>query len=241
MTTRSYALYLESGPKRKKTMAHALDLLGCVAVGPTTEAALAATPEAIRQYKRFLRRHGEDAGDPDAAVELRVAEHITQGYFLGDGAPYIVFGPDLEPLSDAEIETYVNRCRWLCGELADWAESQTEEQLLASPERGRTAQAILLHVVGSIGACLAAALGSAPGFSALRNATERGERPLGGALRLSAEMVAERVRSVTPQQRIIARETSTGPRTLAQGVRRVLEHTWEHLAELSRRPGGPPL
>jgi hypothetical protein len=27
-------LYLESGPKRRKTMVHVLDLLGCVAVGP---------------------------------------------------------------------------------------------------------------------------------------------------------------------------------------------------------------
>ena len=70
MASTTYALYLESGPKRKKTMVHALDLLGCVAVGPTTEAALGATPEAIRLYKRFLRRHGEDAGDPDAPVEL---------------------------------------------------------------------------------------------------------------------------------------------------------------------------
>ena len=40
MTT--YALYLESGPQRRKTTAHALDLLGGVAVGPTTDAALAA-------------------------------------------------------------------------------------------------------------------------------------------------------------------------------------------------------
>ena len=45
MTT--YALYLESGPRRRKTMVHALDLLGCVAVGPTTEDALAATPDEV--------------------------------------------------------------------------------------------------------------------------------------------------------------------------------------------------
>ena len=59
MTTTTYALYLESGPQRRKTMVHALDLLGCVAVGPTTDAALAATPAAIRAYLRFLARHGE--------------------------------------------------------------------------------------------------------------------------------------------------------------------------------------
>ena len=56
---RSYALYLESGPRRQRTMVHVTDLLGCVAKGPTTEAALAATPAAIRAYLRFVQRHGE--------------------------------------------------------------------------------------------------------------------------------------------------------------------------------------
>ena len=74
MTT--YDLYLESGPRRRKTMVHVLDLLGCVAVGPTTDDAIAATPEAIRAYRRFLCRHGEDI-DPDAPFDTRVAEHIT--------------------------------------------------------------------------------------------------------------------------------------------------------------------
>jgi hypothetical protein len=32
-----YDLYLESGPKRKKTMVHVLDLLGCIVHGPTTD------------------------------------------------------------------------------------------------------------------------------------------------------------------------------------------------------------
>ncbi len=58
MTT--YDLYRESGPLRRKTMVHVLDLPGCVAVGPTTEEAIAATSEAIRTYRRFLRRHGAE-------------------------------------------------------------------------------------------------------------------------------------------------------------------------------------
>ncbi len=67
----TYALYLESGPKRRKTMAHALGLLGCVAIGPTTDEALANTPAAIQAYLRFLRRHGEpDAADPEAPFAI---------------------------------------------------------------------------------------------------------------------------------------------------------------------------
>jgi len=45
-----YALYLESGPRQRKTMVHVLDLLGCIAPGPTTADALAVTPDAIRAF-----------------------------------------------------------------------------------------------------------------------------------------------------------------------------------------------
>ncbi len=82
-----YPIYLESGPKRRKTMVHVLDLLGCVATGPSTEAALQATPDAIRAYLRFLRRHGE-AADLDAPFTTPVAEHITEGQWLGNGSPH---------------------------------------------------------------------------------------------------------------------------------------------------------
>ncbi len=134
MTT--YALYLESGPRRRKTMVHVLDLLGCVAVGPTTEAALAAAPDAIRAYRRFLHRHGEP-GDPDAPFETRVAEHVTEGMWLGNGSPYLTFGPDLEPLTDEEIETFLRRFRWMREAPAAWAATRTNKQLDATPTVAR--------------------------------------------------------------------------------------------------------
>ena len=61
----TYKLYLESGPKKKKTMVHVLDLVGCIAKGPTTDEALNRTPEAIRAYLRFLKRHAR----PDSSFE----------------------------------------------------------------------------------------------------------------------------------------------------------------------------
>lgn len=239
MTNTTYALYLESGPKRRKTMVHALDLLGCVAVGPTTDEALAATPDAIRAYLHFLRRHGEPgAADPTAPFETVTVEHVMEGSWLGNGSPYLAFGPDFAPVTDAEVELYLNRLRWLCDELADWAASRSDAQLDAPPhDAGRTARAILLHALGSQGAYLAAALGSAPGFSALVNATERGQWALPDALRQSAVMIAARVHATTPEQRGAVRQLPAGPRTLRKAFRRMLEHDWEHLAELSRRTG----
>jgi uncharacterized damage-inducible protein DinB/predicted RNase H-like HicB family nuclease len=218
-----------------------LDLLGCVAVGPTTEDALAATPDAIRAYGRFLHRHGEPA-NPGAPFATQVVEHITQGDWLGNGSPYLVFGPDFRPVTGEEVETFLGRHHWLHEELATWAATQTGEQLDAPPESGgRTARAVLLHVLGATGGYLSAALGGVPGFSHLHGAAERGELDLAEALRRSAALAAERVRATTPEERAAVRQLPKGPRTLRKALRRMLEHDWEHLAELSRRPGGPPL
>jgi predicted RNase H-like HicB family nuclease len=240
MTT--YDLHLESGPRRRKTMVHVLDLVGCVAVGPTTEDAVAATPAAIRAYRRFLQRHGEPI-DADTPFETRIAEHITAGEWLGNGSPYLVFGPDLDPLTDAEIESFLCRFAAMREELAAWAAAQSDEYLDAKPETGgRPARAVLLHILGaSVGGYLSSALGSAPGFSRIHGAAERGEIALPDGLRRVAVMAAERVHAATPEERVAVRRLPSGPRTLRRGLRRMLEHDWEHLAELSRRPGGPLL
>jgi predicted RNase H-like HicB family nuclease/uncharacterized damage-inducible protein DinB len=236
-----YDLYLESGPRRRKTMVHVLGLLGCVAVGPTTEDAIAATPEAIRAFLGFLLRHGEPV-DASAAFDVQIVEHVTQGQWLGNGSPYLAFGPDFEPLSDGEVETFLRRFQWLRADLADWAAAQSEDQLNAGPaEGGRSGRAILHHVLGPTGAYLSAALGSAPGFGRIAGAAERGELSISDALLRSSVLAADRVRSTTSEERTRVRESAAGPRTLRKALRRMLEHDWEHLVELSRRPGGPSL
>lgn len=237
----TYDLYLESGPRRRKTMVHVLDLLGCVAVGPTTEDAIAATPDAIRAFRRFLHRHGEPL-DLDAGFETRVAEHITEGQWLGNGSPYLMFSPDFEPVTDEEIVALPQRLGWMCEELATWARACSGAGLDGPPAGGgRPARAVLLHVIGAQGGYLSAALGGAPGFGRIHGATERGELDLAAGLRRSAELVAERVHATTPPERSAVRDLSSRSYTLRKALRRTLEHVWEHLAELSRRPGGPPL
>ena len=236
----AYDLYLESGPKHRKTMVHVLGLLGCVAVGPTTEAALAATPEAIRAFLSFLARHGE-AVDPDEAFETRVIEHVTEGEWLGNGSPYVSFGPDLDPVAETEIETLLARCHALHESLAAWSQGQTDALLDQTPANGRTARAILLHVIGPVGGYLAAALGGAPGFSRVASAAERGELSPAEALRQVDALAAALVRATTPAERAAVVQRPKEIRTLRKALRRMLEHGWEHLAELSRRPGGPEL
>ncbi|MGD9890752.1 MAG: type II toxin-antitoxin system HicB family antitoxin [Dehalococcoidia bacterium] len=236
----TYDLYLESGPRRRKTMVHVLDLLGCIAVGPTTEDAIAATPEAIACFRRFLHRSGEPI-DREAVFDTRIAEHLTTGSWMGNGSPYFAFGPDLDPITDAEVECFLHRFRSMREALADWCESQAPADLDVKPPSARTARAIILHVLGPTGAYLSAALGSAPGFSRIHGAAERREIDLTAALRQSAVMAVDRVHTATPEERAAVRQLSSGPRTLRKSLRRLLEHEWEHLAELARRPGGPIL
>ena len=233
-----YLLYLESGPQHRKTMVHVPRLLGCMANGPTTEAALEATPEAIRAYLRFLKRHGEDV-DPKTAFETRVAEHVTEGEWLGNGSPYVTFEPDLQPVSADEIETLLGRFHGLTQELTAWAETQSDAYLDAKPDTGRTARHILFHSLGSTGGYLSAALGGASGFSKVYAAAERGQLGMVEAMWQIEALAEERVRGTTPEERAFVRQRPKEIRTLRKALRRVLEHAWEHLAELSRRPGGP--
>jgi predicted RNase H-like HicB family nuclease len=237
-----YGLHLESGPKRRTTMVHVPELLGCVANGPTTEAALEATPAAIRAFLRLLQRHGE-AVDPEAPLQTHVVEHITEGAWLGNGSPYLLLSTDTRPLDGDEIEVHLHRFQAMRDELSAWVATQTERQLDARPASGRTKRAIVLHVMGAaIGGYLSAALGGSKGFSAVQGAAERGEIPLADGLQRIAAMTVERVRETTAEQRRMIRDRGGGDkRTLRKALRRILEHDWEHLAELSRRPGGPPL
>jgi hypothetical protein len=234
-----YGLYLESGPKRMKTMVHVLDLLGCIATGPKTDEAVAATPEEIHAYLRFLRANGELV-DPGAAFKTRIIEHITEGIWLGNGSPYVTYQPDLRPVSAREIETLLTRYHAMREALASWAESRTAAQLDAAPKGGgRTARAILLHVMPGAGGYLSPVIGGAKGFSAVQTAAERGEVPLAEGLRRVDAMAQELVRGTTAQQRMAVIRRPKELRTLRKALRRMLEHDWEHLAELSRRVGGP--
>ncbi len=240
MTT--YDLYLESGAQHKKTLVHVLGLLGCVVTGPTTDAALEATPDAIRAYLRLLQRAGEKV-DPTAPFNTRVAQHIIgAAQVIGQDSRYITFDPDLKPVTPREIEKCVSRFHSLREQLASWAESQSDKQLDAKPKAGgRPARKVILHLMNATG-YLSPLVGTIRGMSALTAAAERGAVPLTAALRQVDVAVASSLRAATStQRRAIIRLSPDRIRTLRKAIRRTLEHDWEHLAELSRRPGGPKL
>jgi predicted RNase H-like HicB family nuclease len=233
-----YRLYLESGPKRRTTMVHVPQLLGCMANGPTTEEALDATPEAIRAFLGFLKETGEEV-DAEGLFTTTIVEHVTEGIWLGNGSPYVTYAPDLEPVSDAEVNLLANRYQHLRERLAGWAETQTDAALDTSPEKGRTARGILLHVLPGAGAYVSPITGGSSGYSRMQLQAERGEISLAEAIRQVGSKAADQMRSTTPEQCRAVIQRPKEIRTLRKALRRTLEHDWEHLRELSRRPGGP--
>jgi predicted RNase H-like HicB family nuclease len=239
MTT--YALYLESGPQHKTTMVHVIGLLGCVATGPTTDAALEATPDAIRAYLRLLKRTGEKV-DLKTPITVRVETHFDKpGGFIGQGAPVVTVDTDLEPVTKRQIGTYLARFHTIRETMASWIERQSAKQLDAAPKGGgRPPRKMVLHVL-PVGGYLSPALGGAPGFGAIVRQAERNEMPLADALRASEQVAVNLLRPATDKQRSIVVERHDGVRTLHKAIRRTLEHDWEHLSELARREGGPKL
>lgn len=192
-------------------------------------------------YRRFLQAHGETI-DTTEPIETQIAAHITEGEFIGQGSPYITYPFDLEPLPDTDVAVLSSRFRWICEALASWVGERGDDISGDKPvEGGRAERAILLHVIGAQGNYLSAALAGAKGFSALHAAAERGEIPLDVALMRLPDMSDARIAETTFAERQAVRILTSRTYTLRKAFRRSLEHAWEHLSELSRRPNGPRL
>lgn len=138
---KTFDLYAETGPKRRKTIVHVPALGGCTVRGDTTDEAIANAPAAIAAYLRFLARHGERV-DANASTRPRVAEILEGGGFIG-----AAFLPtDLQPLKMAEAKRLMTWLTWQHEELRRITAGLTPGQLNAKPRAGRSIARILSHV-----------------------------------------------------------------------------------------------
>lgn len=227
-------LYLESGPRKQKTMVHVLDLLGCIATGPTTDAALAATPAATRAFLHFLRAHDEPI-DVGAEFTFEVAEHITEGSWLGNGSTDITFQPDLAPLLVEDAQAYTRRLKWLRAATIAAVEILGAARMDARPEKGRSAREILMHVLESNQHYMRSTLGKTPEVDAVINAVQKGNEELIGGLGRAGRAEIERIAIMTEDERTRVMQRGKERWTAPKMLRRMLEHEWEHLLELRAR------
>ena len=236
-----YALYLESGPKMKTTMVHMFDLLGCIANGPTTEAALEATPGEIRDFLRFLKRHGEKR-DPEKRFTTKIAAHVMEGSWIGQGDPAPGFAPDFEPLAEGDESTYRRRFQWLGEDIVSLISRMADEEFATKPSRERALHDIVTHIANSEPEYFrASGIGKPEGVKEALQAIEDAQA---GALapRLADlwKLLDAQIEGITPEVRNAQVQRGEKLWTARRGFRRALEHPWEHLREIQRRLDGRP-
>ncbi len=231
----TYNLYLESGPRQSKTMVHVLDMLGCVVAGGTTQEALDVTPDAIKAYLSFLHRHGEPV-EVDVPFSTQVVEHIMEGPWLGNGNPAGGFTPDFAPLTPPQHDNYLTRLIWLHDDTLNLIRGLSIDVLIAEPPvKGRTIHHILTHLTEAEYAYLQAALGKAPGLHAAMQATKDHPEEIVGTLTGFWQISTERLQRLTAIE--LEQQTQRGQVlwTVRRMYRRLLEHSWEHMQEITHR------
>ncbi|MCA1727347.1 MAG: hypothetical protein LC722_06785 [Actinobacteria bacterium] len=225
-----YDLLVESGPKRRKTMVHVPRLPGCCVMGPTTEEALEAAPAEIRAYLGWVRGHGEEV-ELSSEVQTRVVEHVTKGDFLGQGGA--TFTWDHRDLTGPEVRAAAERWGWLRADVLAELAGVGAKALVARPRSGdRALMGIAVHVLGAGGSYLSPAFGGTPEVGRLSWRVEKGELDAVAALEEQAPLLRERLAQLA---NVRSRKDLKRPERITRGIRRLLEHEWEHLREIRRR------
>lgn len=233
-----YDLYLNSGPRRMKTMVHVPQLLGCMANGPTTEEALERTPAAIRDFLAFLQRYDltNDGAtvDPASDIETVVVDHITEDMWPGSGEPPVLLEPDLEPVSPAQLEEYIARLAAMGAAVSELVGALGPDELAARPAKGRPIGQILNHVLEAEAAYMTA-FGKTDGVPGAGTILKRQEGDILSWTAAVRARWADHLRQMSSEQLSEPFVHYKRERTARKVLRRALEHQWEHLVELRVR------
>jgi predicted RNase H-like HicB family nuclease len=233
-----FDVYVETGPKHRKSMTHVLALPGTIASGDTLEQALDNTRAAILERVAFLRRHAEKPRNPEP-IELVVAEEDTTTGFIGFAAA--TFQPDLEPISKPELERLVRQAEWAREELLEAARAQRGGLRGGPPGKGRrrSPREILAHVAGAERAYLNSVVGPVDGLNAAIKTIEASPDDPWDAMARARELLLGRIRALTQDERTGVFKRGKEQRTARRMMRRTLEHEWEHVLELRSRLPAP--
>jgi predicted RNase H-like HicB family nuclease len=231
----TYALYLESGPKMRTTMVHVIDLLGCFATGHTTEDALDVTPVAIKTYKEFLQKNGEPM-DAGAEFTTRVAEHVTQGAWIGYGDPESGFTPDFEPIEPADLATGLKRVSFMQHEMMTLINGLTQDEMHTFPANcHRPLYDILLHATETQQHYLTYLVGKMDALKPARAALTSDPAKIQETYGAYNQILLDRFANLSAEERAEGVPHGKMIWTARRALRRLLEHNWEHLLEIRTR------
>lgn len=229
-----FPLHLESGPKHRRTMAHLLDLPGCVIAAPTTDDAVAVAPAVAAAYLQFLRRHGDDV-DLDATIETPVELHVIARGRIGYGDPAEGFPADFLPIDQGTVDRTRERHRWMHEDIVALASESPMDDLL-SGEKWATRR-VLEHVAEVEYEYIRCSLGHMDGVRQEVRALIAMGDPV-AALNRMQEAVDTRLGSVTAAELEARVQRGEKTWTVARTCRRLLEHRWEHLTQLTGAASG---
>ncbi|HEU0299941.1 MAG TPA: hypothetical protein VFR37_10810 [Longimicrobium sp.] len=124
-------------------MAHALDLPGCAAVGPSSEAVLGAFERVLADWLRFLESVGEPVPPRDAEIQIAVEEWLLTEARVAAGETDVLFAADLAALTREDAERGLHRLGALRGRLLARVRRRPEALLDAETAGGMTARQVL--------------------------------------------------------------------------------------------------
>jgi hypothetical protein len=233
----TYHIGLAQGPLAKrtpvrKTVVHTLDtsFLGCTVGAKSEEDALAAAPNAIEVYRRWLKIIGEDA--PTGDIKLDIIERAIDESSWGGRGFMSDFQADLSLISPAEVEYLVRRYEAMTDFTAQLLASVSPIDLTHKPDTGRSLHTIVFHILGAGRAYLMSGVGSVGTPQPHEDAPWLAEWD-----RLTTA-IAVRLRAMTDEERervIYRGQAQQTPWTARKALRRLLEHTWEHTQEIATR------
>lgn len=231
----SYSVFLEIGPSGE-CMAHVLDLPGCFARADSREAALAALPAVIANYREWLGRHGEPVADSDAPTEVRVAEVSTGFGPFERGDPAALFAPEREPLSRDELERLLRLAGYNRGDLLTLTRDLPAPALDWKPEPAAMSVREILRHVGNAEQWYVSRIVDPETLPAEWADDEH--VPIFAFLDMERETAVERLRRLTDRELadLVYPTRWTNhpdePWTARKVLRRMLEHEREHIEHI---------
>jgi uncharacterized damage-inducible protein DinB len=154
---------------------------------------------------------------------------------LGNGDPVLVFQPDLEPLTLEDEEKYIQRLQWSRAEVVALAGGLTNEQVETELHtKDRSIRAMLEHMLDSE-YFYVSTLGKIHGLPGIGTIVKKHQGDLLNWMSHVRMLEIARIRSLTADERSQPVEHWKRTWTARKVLRRMLEHEWEHLVEMSER------
>jgi uncharacterized damage-inducible protein DinB/predicted RNase H-like HicB family nuclease len=229
----TYHLLIESGPQKKRTFATVVNLPGCVFNGPTTGETIAGAEGAIREYLRFLARHGERV-DADEVIEVVVDRHTIDSKWVGFG---LEVESDIAPLSREELEQQLQWATWMRDELLEVLDEVSDEEFGRKPAKGRPIRQITEHIFGAEYGYVRR-FGKIEGVKGPGNVETMTRDELMAWMGYVRGCEFDRLRALTDTELSEVDEAGARVKTVRRYMRHVLDHQWEHLVEIRSRLAG---